>query len=254
MSGINYEMIQQYLNGELTAGEAAAFEAEMNNDPALAKEVQLYRSIDNEMTEQQQQGKKEGELKATLQNLTGEFFAVPRPKVISIKKYGWYAAAAAAVIIAFVWFNGSSSENFDNKKLYAYYTKNGPELSSGQRGDNDTLLERGIRYFNNKEYQQAFGILQPLVSKQRDDIQLYLALGYCYMQTGNDEEALSIFNKVIAGSSVYQDQAYWYKALLLLKQNKIAECYTVLGYLSATADDHQQAEELMKKIEKQRKK
>jgi Flp pilus assembly protein TadD len=254
MEEINYEMIQQYLGGELTAAEVAAFELEMKTNAELAKEVALYKTIDEEMKRSKAGEKDEKELTSSLQSLTNEYFNTPKGKVIGIKKYWWYVAtAAAAAVIAFILFRPASDEAFDNKKLYAHYTTNTEELATGIRGDkNDSLLKAASAYFNFGDFKMALPLLQLATASRPEDIQLQLAVGYCHMQTNSDDSAQLIFTKIETGNSVYKSKAHWYKALLFLKQNKIDECYSSLQLLPATADNYKDAQELMKKISKRK--
>jgi tetratricopeptide (TPR) repeat protein len=250
MSEVNYEIIQQYLSGELSAEDAAAFEGQMKSNPELAREVQLYKTIDDEMKGDMKHSANDEQLKQSLKNLTNEFFETPKAKVVSLKKYWWIAAAAAA-IIAFIVLRPAANQVFDNEKLYAYYTQDAAQLSEGTRGGNDdTLIEKAVKLFNKKEYKQALPLMQQAAASRPDDTELYLSLGYCYMQSGNIDTALTVFNKVSKGNTVYKNQAIWYKALLLLKENKVDECYSILQSIPKDADSYKEAKGLIKKIEK----
>jgi hypothetical protein len=62
-----------------------------------------------------------------------------------------------------------------------------------------------------------------------------------------------IFDEIAGGLTVFKNEAVWYKALSLLKQNKLEECYQVLDGLPAEASRYKEAKELMKKINSNRK-
>ena len=246
-------MIGQYLDGELSGESLLTFEKELQENPELAHEAMLYRAIENDRTSQSKNREEKERLASTLQGLNASYFKTAPAKTVSLKRW-WYAAAsvAAAVIVIFV-FRPFSGESFNSDKLFAYYSKEIVSLSEGQRGVNDTLAVKAASLYNKKDYSQALPLLQKTLSAKPDDTELMLATGVCYMQTAKTDSAIKIFDKIADGSTVYKNQAIWYKALVLLKQNKLEECYTILKTIPVGVDHYKAAGELMKKIEAQRK-
>jgi hypothetical protein len=256
MSEINYDIINQYLDGELSGEALLAFEEELKNNAVLAEEVALYKSINEEMRLQAQHGNKEQALRDNLGTLTDQYFKKNTGgKVRSINRW-WYAAvatAAAAILIFVLW--PASQPSFDNEKLYAYYTKETDPLPGGERGNgDDSLLIIAAALYNQKEYVRALPLLRDIVSKKPEDTQLKLALGFSLMKTGQYDSAIIILNQVANGATIFNNEATWLKALTLLKQNKLDECYRLLESLPADAGKYKEAKDLMKKIDSQRKK
>lgn len=255
MSEINYEIIQQYINGELSGEALLAFEKEMQVNPELVKEVALYKMIEGEMTLHLQQQVDQQNLSTTLKDLSHQYFKKKEAKVKSINHW-WYAAAsvAAAAAILFFIFRPFSSGAFNSEKLFAYYVKEVEPLSSAERGNKaDTLVTRAVSLYNKKDYQHAMPLLQSISVKQPGDVQLLMATGICYLQTGQYDSSINLFDKISTGTTVFKNDAVWYKALVFLKQNKPEDCYTVLLTLSNDADKYKEAQELMKKIASRKK-
>jgi predicted Zn-dependent protease len=96
-------------------------------------------------------------------------------------------------------------------------------------------------------------MLQQLSVKYPDDKSLPLAEGISLMQTGQYDAAIVIFDSLAAGQTVYKEQGIWYKALALLKQNKLDECTAQLKSLPKESSKYKEATELIKKIEKRKK-
>jgi predicted Zn-dependent protease len=254
MSEINYEIINQYLEGELSGEALLAFEQEMLTNPSLAKEVALYKNINDEMSAHLQQEKEEQALIGNLKKLSEQYFKKPAGKVRSINRW-WYAgvAAAAAAVLLFVIrpFSGSS---FNNEKLYTYYIKDVESLPGGERGNpDDSLLVRAADLYNQKDYTKALPLLRDILARKPDETQVKLASGVCYLQTGQFDSATRVFNEIVSGTTVFKNEAVWYKALSALKQNKLDECYRILESLPAEASRYKEAKELMKKIKSRRK-
>ena len=254
MSEINYEIINQYLEGELSGEALLAFEKEMKANPVLAEEVTLYKKINEEMHLQAQQDKEEQALTGNLKKLNEQYFKKPAGKVRSINRW-WYAgvAAAAAAVLFFVIrpFSGSS---FNNEKLYTYYIKNVETLPGGERGNpDDSLLVKAADLYNQKDYAKALPLLRDILTRKPDETQVKLASGFSYLQTGHFDSASGVFDEIASGTTVFKNEAVWYKALAALKQNKLDECYRLLESLPAEASRYKEAKELMKKIDSGRK-
>lgn len=251
MNELYKEMIERYLEGDLTAEERIAFEQQLQQDPALAAELALHKKIHAEMQQHTLHEKKQQELNTTITSLNKEFFKQPAP-VRRIKRW-WYAAAgvAAAVVLLLVWNLFSGTESFDNKKLFAYYAKNPEELPGGERGGAaDSLRLKAAALYNSQDYRNALPLLRTLTAANPEDKQLQMALAISLMHADLYAEAIRIFERIQTGSSVYMGEATWYKALTLLKQNNLSECYEVLEQIPETNSHYKQAAELMKKITK----
>jgi tetratricopeptide (TPR) repeat protein len=250
MNEFNYEIINDYLSGELTGEALQAFEREMQANKNLANEVALYKIIQDELSFDQQNKVQKNELANTLSTLNKTHFVQPTAKVVSFKKWIYAATALAAAAVLFFIFRPIPTEVFNNETVFASYTKNIEELSVGQRGNVvDTLLINAATLYNKKEYAAALPILQKIIIAKPQETSFTLATGVCYLQTLQYGDALKLFTEIENGNSVFKQQATWYKALTYLKQNKLSDCYNVLKTIPTDADKYKEATELMKKIE-----
>ena len=249
MSEINYEIISQYLDGELTGEALTAFEKQMEEDASLAAEVTIYRTIEAEQSFITKHSAEKETLAGSLQELNKTFFKKNEAKVIKLNRL-WYAVTAVAAAAIFILIlKPFAGEKFNNEKLFAYYSKDVESLSASQRGaGNDSLILQAVSLFNKKDYTGSLPLLRSVLAGKPNETDLFLATGVCYMQTNRYDSAIKIFDQVANGNTVYKNQATWYKALVLLKQNKPDDCYKVLESLPAEADNIKEARELMKKI------
>jgi len=249
MSEINYEIISQYLDGELTGEALAAFEKQMQENEKLAREVNIYRTIEADQSFVIKNKTEKEKLAASLAKLNGDFFKKNEAKVIGINRW-WYAAAAFAAAIVFILIvRPFEAETFDNEKLFAYYAKDVESLSAAERGsNNDTLLLQAVNLFNKKDYAQSLPLLKSVLAGKPNETDIIVATGICYLQTNQYDSAIKVFDEVANVNTVYKNLAIWYKALVLLKENKPEDCYRVLETLPPEADNIKEAKELMKKI------
>jgi hypothetical protein len=239
------------LRGELEGEALQDFEKQLAENKELASEVALYKNMDNEMLLHFKNRGDEEELRNSIQDLNKKhFFDTPKSKVVPFNKW-WLAAAAAAIGVIVVIANFfSSSTVFNNQTLYAQYTSNVESLPSVERGNStDSLFIEAANLYNQKNYTKALPILLDIVSKKQNEKQLLLAAGVCYLKTEKIDSALAIFNTLSTQQTVFKDKATWYKALILLKQNKLTDSYNTLLLISTDADDYKAAKELMEKID-----
>jgi len=252
MSEFNYETISQYLAGELTGKALATFEKQMQEDANLAAEVNIYRTIEADQLFITKHKAEKEKLAASLQELNKTYFKEPKAKIVKINRW-WYAAAAvAAAVVSILILRPFGGENFNNEKLFAHYAKNIESLSTGERGTgSDTLLLEAVNLFNKKDYNNSLPLLKNILVNNPNETDLVIATGVCYMQISEYDSAIKIFDNLANGNTVYKNQAIWYKALTLLKENKIDVCYKVLESLPADADNIKEARELMRKIKEE---
>lgn len=256
MSEINYDIINQYLDGELFGEALLSFEEQLKTNAVLAEEVALYKSINEEMRLQAQYGKEEQVLRDNLGTLNDQYFKKKATgKLRSINRW-WYAAvatAAAAILVFVLW--PASSSSFDNEKLYAYYTKEVDPLPGGERGNgDDSLLIKAAALYNQKDYTKALPLLRDIGTRKPGETQMKLALGFAWVQTGQYDSGTIVFDEISNGATIFKNDAIWFKALAMLKQNKLDECYRLLEGLPTDAGKYKEARELMKKIDSQREK
>ncbi len=250
MAEFDYDMIEQYLSGTLQGQALTEFEAKVKNNADLAAEVNLYRRIQFEMTQQSLNQKEEATLKATLHSVGKNYFDKAQTPVVPIFERKWLVAsmaAAVAVLVFMLW--PSTGQNITDEELFASFsTKSIDPLSFDTRGKEDSVLILAGRKFNSKDYAAALQLFNS-VAQGSDNAQIQLAKGICLMQTAQYNQAKLIFEQIEKGSSVFVSKAVWYKALIALQQKDRATCKKLLQQISADADDYKDAQELLKLLE-----
>lgn len=229
MNNINYETIEQYLNGELSGEALLAFEDQLKTDAALAAEVKLYRSIQDELKQQQNSEAAEA-LTHTLRGLNEKHFAAAQKKPAPVRKLAWMvAAAAAAVIIAFILIvNPFKNNNNDNEQLFAEYAQ--PEaLHLTERGNEPgSVEEKAEGFYNQQAYEKALPLLKQMLEKNRAQPVVQIAIGICQVYTGDYKSAIENFDQLASGKSSYAPEAIKWKGLAQLKQGKKTEAIETL--------------------------
>jgi tetratricopeptide (TPR) repeat protein len=270
---INYEEIEQYLNGEMDHEAALLFEEKMQSNNDLAIEVELYQSIQLEGKQLQQIEAEKNELQQTLTQLNSQHFlkptattappsptttTVPIPNysaeasntkkgIFSIKRVVQLVAAAAAVFFVFLFIKNIGTTSTDPNKLFAQYAL-ADELTTERGTTTDSLQLLSDSLFNTKNYTAAAPIIEQYLATNEQATDYKLALGYSYLQTNEFEKAQTIFSEIAQGTTLYTNKANWYMALLLLKQNNKEACAAQLKLIEESASNYKQAQALLKAI------
>lgn len=249
MSEINYERINDYLDGQLSGEDLLAFEKEMQLNAELAREVALFKTTGNQLSAQLKNLEEKEKLAETLKGFNTTYFKKPEVIVRSFGRW-WYAAAVAAAIILFFIIRPFQHQALSNEALFTAYNKNVEELPGAERGSqNDTVLQRATALYNKKDYASVLPLLQNVLAAKPGEIQLYLATGICYLQTGKYDSAINVFDTIANGNTVFKTEAIWYRALALLKQNKLADCRNALQSIPRGGYQFEEAAALLKEIE-----
>jgi tetratricopeptide (TPR) repeat protein len=195
----------------------------------------------------------EDELRKSLSSLTQKHFTEkPEARVIPFagnrKKWWLYATAAAASIALLFIFKPWQDKVLTNQEIYSQNAV--PEdLPAIVRGNNeDTVLLRAVDLYNKKDYVTALPVLENIILQKPGEAQLQLALGVCYLQTGNYNAAINKFDSLVTGQSTYKYDALIWKALLYLKQDRKEDCITLLKQIPPEAGNYKKAGEMMKEL------
>lgn len=245
------EQIENYLSGQLSPDELQAFDLRLQNDKAFAEVFAMYKSIESEMHETED----EKELRKTLSGISQKHFDTdPAAKIITLKtnRKRWllYASAAAASIIILLFLKPWQEKVLSNDQLYAQYATV-QELPAVVRGaNNDSLLLKATTFYNQAKYTAALVLLDSITMQRPSEAQLQLALGICFLETGKYDSAINRFDNLAVHESVYKYDAVEWKGLAYLKQNKTTDCIAALKLIPADAANYTKAKELIEKLSK----
>jgi tetratricopeptide (TPR) repeat protein len=250
----NYESIEAYRLGQLSGTALTDFEKQLQSDPSLVEQLNLFKEIDEAISN-----------KAVLnfQKLVqaeGEHFRQTNPTSASIisplsetkvKSISWsrrpLATAATVLVLVMSTFFFleylSDTTSPSGKELFAQYFK--PQTldqnfrSIGSSEDADYLT--GIAQYQNKEYDKAAATFKALSEKDGEDPVLAFSLANAYLnqQPPRLELAEALFQKIIReGKSIYVHKSKWYLALIFLEKGKTEEAKALLKEVASVQDQY----------------
>ncbi|MEX2591744.1 MAG: tetratricopeptide repeat protein [Anditalea sp.] len=236
------EKIDKYLNGELDEKERQAFEAEINADKELAKEVEMNRIVNEALKNKDVLSFKEDILETMAavnkvsESVTVGFDEIGRdhPKKYSRKIGPTILGIAATVLLliaaVFVFRHFNAPTSVDS--LVADYLDEPYKGPPFYRGPEETIAPWVINY-EKGDYQEAKTALEKIVASggTNPEASFYLGLCYLYQENPDPQNAVSQFNKVLDSDNRYREQALWY-----------------LGLAYTLADQHELAAETLRNI------
>lgn len=241
MNEERYIVFDQYLQGEMTIEEKAAFEKQLSEDHEFSSEFETFKEVQLRLKNKFEFEDEREAFTKNLSSISDKHFNANKPKVALMRP--WYYAAAASIIILFglFFFDYNQNPSFDDF--------NHPEEASfGERGAANATLKDAETAFNKRNYKEAIPIFEEIL-KQNKTPEVQYFYGVALLEESKYPEAESVFNELIAGMSAYKEKAKWSLALSKLKQKKYKECKEILQTISQDYENYDDVEELMSQMD-----
>ncbi len=238
------ELIQRFLDNEMSQEERKLFEDQLKKDTSLQEEVLLYRKVNNALKDSSLE-----DFKTELNQIHREHFHTPIIKSIRVWRY-----AAAIVLLALIgsviMFMNSGS---DPLKAYDKYYEALDFFNSKRAGklNERSEFDHSMEAYNNKQYQLAYEKLSALLHKEPDNLALKLYLGVSAIEIGQIEKAEELFKNILyTNDPFYIQEAEWYLSLIYIKQNKIEKARPLLiGITERNGNYAEKAQQLLDDLE-----
>jgi hypothetical protein len=241
MNELDLELYESYLDNALDQEAKNAFEARLIKDVAFKESFEAYKETSTYLSGKFSDQEDLTAFEATIKTIGDGHFA--KKESTAFKTEIWKYAAA---IILLVTIGGYFLIDNDQPRYndYASY----PTISLVQRSSADPLAKKAENAFNSESFKEANDYLSELLENDPDNQELLLYRGIAQIETGAYGNAYENLDKVASGSSVYKNQALWYKALGLLKQKNYDKCKLVLVEIPPAAEEYSKAQNLLNKL------
>lgn len=206
-----FEKIEAYLNHSLPASEGEVFAAEIERNPALKQQVQEVQdlitavemaSLNEKLDIFHQELKPDSDKKSGFQN---------------VKIFYWAAACGVIVFGLYFFLQNSNSP----EKLFAKHYSPDPGLPTTMSTVDNYTFYDGMVDYKLKKYQEALEKWHPLLQQKPYNDTLNYFVGVTYLALGDTEKALPYIDASLqTNESIFKDDAAFYKALILIKNNE----------------------------------
>lgn len=163
----------------------------------------------------------------------------------------WAMAASIALIVGLGWVGYNNFAETDYDALYQENFQNYPNtVYSISRSDSDETLERdAFMAYESGDFKKAADNLKT-ISRDSPNDYLDFYLGMSYLNLNQFKEAKTYFANTIKAKSEFVDEAYWYSALIALREKDNERAKEYLRKLIATNGYNQErAKQLLAKLD-----
>ncbi|WP_435624323.1 tetratricopeptide repeat protein [Flagellimonas sp.] len=213
-----FDLLEDYLNGNLSKDEKLSFEEKLNADPSLKNELEKHKLLHEAMADFDAI-----DFRKRIQEVE-RGFSVEQKK----KRNKWLLRIAASLIIiagvGIVWTINESSEDNLFKENYAPYP-----VEDVQRGSQEKIPPQVLNDYSSGKYGEIVSVLELLVQKYPEDDRIKMYLGTTYLEENRTQEALSVFKTV--DDRAYGEHALWYISLCYLNLEDRENCIKTLDSL-----------------------
>lgn len=213
-----WEEIEAFLNGSLTAEADQAFRLQLEKDTVLtAKVEQVKLSL---LTVE------EAGLRADMESFHSRLQQQPVVSIEAHRKMNarkWLAIAAVfiAVCVAALLYLQQPSKN---ERLFSTYYKADPGLSTTMSQTDDYTFEKAMVEYKTKNYTKAVDSWQLLLKDNPNSDTLNYFIGSAYLALNKSETAIPYFENItLKPGSEFVSDACWYLGLALIKTGRLEE-------------------------------
>ncbi len=251
-----YELFEKHCSQELSINEKARLTKLLQDDDVLKEELKMYQEAHSHLDRRFNSEKEQATLKKNLESIGSQFFSKQennektkkevnqeikeKSKVIKMPSWVYAVAASVAIIIGAYFFN-------QNDPVYHDYADI-PKLSIVERGGQEESIKNAEKAFNSKNYVVAEKYLSALLSNDKNNSEYQFYYAVSLLEQNKHIEATQAFKMLHQGKSVYKHKALWFEALNQLKQKRYDQCSKLLKKLPKEAEDYNNAQKLLKKL------
>lgn len=237
-----HQKIEAYLSGNMSVIDKEAFEANLLSNAELQEEVQIHRALKYAVHEKEwvlRKNKKNDKEIAKIKNLRrseeysktiknikeAESIYFEKKPLNQSKKWIYYCCAivsVACIVVMVQYFNVSHTTD----SLYTEYSDWSELPSLTTQGDIQGNLAKGEQLFFDKKYKEAASVFSNSlnISSNTHDLDFtpYVLsyLGISYLEIGEYQKSLQIFNRLLKSDSLDSSKGYWYTVLVYLKMGE----------------------------------
>lgn len=231
-----FEYLEAYLDQALTAGEKNELENDLQADVELKAELdrhQQTRQLVHQMAVEETRTK------------VGKAFRKSQANKRNIARPFLRIAAGVAIILALGLGYLLTQQPANPQELAANHFEPFPDRLTTMGAESDALGE-AMNAYNQGDYAKASDLLQQIPGDHPQQELVGLYMGIAAIQTGNEQQAISLLSQLQENSANYREVASWYLALTYLQQGEEEKARPLLQAL-ADADAYQasNAQELL---------
>jgi tetratricopeptide (TPR) repeat protein len=243
---ITAELIERYLDGELSQNELNNFEAQLKIDEELQAVIELHKEVDMAISQSDVIELRE-QLGAIAEKHKEQENATPKR---SIRRFAWLAAASVAALLVVTVFLNQQPQN--NSQLFQdnYTAWSGPDNVRAASDMQDAAISEAIELYKDENYQEALSKFNLILNDSPDNNMIRLYASISQIESGKLDEAENNLNVIIDSKDIfYTEHAQWYLALASISKGNMKNAKAILqNIISENTSYSEDASELLKAL------
>jgi tetratricopeptide (TPR) repeat protein len=236
--------LERYLEGKMQSAEKKWFEAEMEGNPGLKKELELRKKISGHLENQEAIA-----FRQSLMNAEARHRKARAQRKAATKHVVQYAAVFAGLVIIATLSLFTLRNNGDADIASKYSPEYVPlTVSRTSSAMIDEAYSMATEYYNRGNYAEAIKWFNRIVDT---DMQVEFLKGSSHMQINQYSEAIGSFSKVVKDNdNLFVEDARFYLAICYLQTDDQERSKELLEAIAGSENRHSKdAKKLLKRID-----
>lgn len=225
------ELIERYLNDELSAEERKQTEQRMSADPEFKRRLEVFREYQQIYSQDSQ------DFRDVLQEVGQAYRQKHKPR----KNY-WLIAASVSVLAlmatAYFLFLSPAAQPDD---LYAQHFSLPPDNLTIRGDDNQQLLNEAMALYNDQQFAQALQHFEAWEAQHADSIPVIFYSAISHMAMGEMQPAIEKLQLIMldrTANNAYTAASRWYLALAYLQDGEKIKAEDLLKDLAGGSSSY----------------
>lgn len=225
------ELIERYLNDELSAEERKQTEQRMSADPEFKRSLEVFREYRHMYSDDSQS------FRALLKEVDQEYQASRKPG----KNY-WLIAASVSILVliaaAYFLFLDPATQPED---LYAQNFSLPADNLTVRGDESQQLLNQAMALYNDQQFEQALQGFEAWQAQHADSIPVIFYSAISHMALGEMQPAIDKLQMIVlerTADASYSSASRWYLALAYLRDGDKKKAEALLNDLAGGSSSY----------------
>ncbi|MFA8433923.1 MAG: hypothetical protein ACEPOZ_05355 [Marinifilaceae bacterium] len=245
---LNFERIEEFLDGDLTGDELMEFEQDLLDDSDLQMELDLHEEINMAIMEDDVM-----DLRAKLEAI--EPPASDKKRRLSLFLGKWQLAAASLILMIGIssLFYLLGDRTYTNEEIYSSYYKpyNVVINTRSAEGSTNDILVNALQSYEAKDYRTALSLFKDVLDKDSLNVTGNFYSGVSNIEIKEYDAANVNFTRVIKHkNNLFLEQSEWNLAFCYLMTEEKEKAIKQFQYIAASNSYYKsKAQEILNKLE-----
>ena len=244
-----YDLIERYLDKQMTEEETIAFEQLLEKDADLKEQLELHQQMAATL-----KGEKIHQLRAVLAETDRNWQSGDKSEEVKIRPINFrriIAIAATVLILVLAYqFIFSGGGSVPSEQLFADHFQPYQMLLSQRditEDEKNVLLEKAISAYAKQDFQNASDAFEQLSQSEPENSSYLFYQAIAQLGAQKNVEAIARFEIIMANENhPFKEQARWYMALAYLKKGNADKTKDLLTTIQLGQFKYKEAQEVLK--------